>query len=221
MLEVILLVSGALALTCPTITSCSSLSDVCATIEASQITLGSCKGTYQCNLADISYAYAQGRPTVPCAVTPRASFSIGEGARSKLAEQLCSLKNQTISRTHGASHPILCNSDEDCRVISGSPGFCKCGLNGRAYCLYEKGDDEYFELYDYACDNELEMMMYQTLKIHLHPAEVGLASCAEDLFVDFRLMQNLTMGLTYFSQFDDLSANWLGAAFGLVLLLSV
>jgi len=120
---------SATAIVCPTVL-CEEMTDnTCAQVYSDVIKLRShhCLTTTYCNLTAVLSVV--GQLVVPCE-----SFADSEIIYDDNDYRDCGLRVPKRNLVVGA-YPKVCDSDSDCLLQDGAVTACKCGLNGKAYCV--------------------------------------------------------------------------------------
>jgi hypothetical protein len=105
----------------------------------------------------------------------------------------------------GSSTLYRCNTDNDCKLMNGSFGYCTCGLDSFSYCR-PTVDDPFFEEFWEKCsidegkiDQSLGQLWYWSTFLHVQLQSAP--SCALDVFADLafikELAEEVSSGQTY------------------------
>lgn len=119
----------AVAMTCPVVV-CEDLADnTCAQVSSDVIKLRShhCMTTTYCNLTNVLNVI--GEQVVPCE-----SFADSEIIYDDNDYRDCGIRIPHRNLVLG-TYPKICTSDNDCLLQDGTVTPCKCGINGKAYCV--------------------------------------------------------------------------------------
>lgn len=154
--------------------------------------VSNCTGEYTCYAADLMSIWPTEGASLKCASKPRSTFSLAEEHLKVIGKRLCHLG--TGEKKLVGEHPKQCFSDTDCALQDNSYGFCACGLDGKAYCQYEKGDSAYTALSNAACEENVEQMLASMTMIQLYPLYTTIPNCATGYFSDLAVINLVTVG---------------------------
>ena len=193
-LRVWMLVGLAAALSCPK-ARCGTqqqLSTSCVEFSGEYMDLYQCTPAgdwlYTCAPEQFVASTRGPRSTVFCSLDrfERKSNSTNQDDLEGFMDEMCGNRMNVryeYSLASG-SHPKLCTSDMDCRLINGEQTTCQCGPNalGQAYCAVHLYDPVVMSMYDLACMEDLGNFYAEYLGWLYYPQTQDEISCAKATF---------------------------------------
>lgn len=182
------------ALNCPVVECGSTPDGTCAKVSGANIIVSNCTGEFTCYVSDLLSIWPTEGASLKCASKPRVAFSMAWERLAIVAPRFYSLysENSSTKRQNGA-HPRQCNGDSDCSLVDGSYGFCTCGLDGKGYCQYEKGDNIFADLAIAGNMSDTAQMLFLMTIIQLYPLYPTLPTCAADYFSDLSVINQIAV----------------------------
>lgn len=101
--------------------------------------------------------------------------------------------NYTNSTTEldSRDYPFMCDDDNDCIREDGLFEYCKCALDGNAYCNINLITKFYDDLWDECDGGDVDELYYWVWYSYFYPMQVNTPSCADNIIYELIYLNEL------------------------------